>query len=234
MTKDRLLWADDEIDLLKPHILFLEEKGYEVVTTTNGQDALDLCREQSFDLVFLDENMPGLSGLETLTAIKEFLPSMPVVMITKSEEEDIMNQAIGSKIADYLIKPVNPRQMWLTIKKNVHKDEIIHDATTTSFQQNFMKLSQQINDANSCESWMDAYKKIVYWELELEQTKTGMEEMLKQQKIEANQLFTRFIRKNYLDWIDHPENRPLMSPDLFKTKVFPLLDAGENRFFHSH
>jgi len=231
MINDSLLWADDEIDLLKPHILFLEEKGYEVVTTTNGQDALDLCREQSFDLVFLDENMPGLSGLETLNAIKEFLPSLPVVMITKSEEEDIMNQAIGSKIADYLIKPVNPTQMWLTIKKNVHKDEIIHETTTTSFQQNFLKLSQQINDCRSYEEWIDVYKKIVYWELELEQTKTGMEDVLKQQKLEANKLFSKFIRKNYLDWIDIPANRPLMSPDLFKNKIFPLLDSGEKVFF---
>jgi DNA-binding response OmpR family regulator len=231
MIKDRLLWADDEIDLLKPHILFLEEKGYDVVTTTNGQDALDLCREQSFDLVFLDENMPGLSGLETLNAIKEILPSLPVVMITRNEEENIMNQAIGSRIADYLIKPVNPRQMFLSIKKNVHKDEIIHNTTSVSFQQNFSKLSQQIEKSDSWESWIDIYKKIVYWELELEQTKTGMEEVLKQQKHEANNLFTRYIRKNYLDWIDKPESRPLMSPDLFKTKVFPLLDSGEKVFF---
>jgi len=231
MTKDRLLWADDEIDLLKPHILFLEDKGYEVITTTNGQDALDLCREQSFDLVFLDENMPGLSGLETLNAIKEFLPSLPVVMITKSEEEDIMDQAIGNKITDYLIKPVNPTQMLLTIKKNVHKDEIILDATTTSFQQNFVKLNQQINESKTWEDWVDVYKKIVYWELELDQTKTGMDDMLKQQKMEANNLFSRFIRKHYIDWIDHPEGRPLMSPDLFKTKVFPLLDSGEKVFF---
>ena len=231
MTKDRLLWADDEIDLLKPHILFLEEKGYEVITTTNGQDALDLCREQSFDLVFLDENMPVLSGLETLNAIKEFLPSLPVVMITKSEEEDIMDQAIGNKIADYLIKPVNPMQMWLTIKKNVHKYEIIHDTTTTSFQQTFLKLSQQIDESKSSEDWIDVYKKIVYWELELEQTKTGMENVLKQQKAEANNLFSRFICNNYINWVDKPENRPLMSPDLFKKKVFPLLDAGETVFF---
>jgi CheY-like chemotaxis protein len=231
MTKDRLLWADDEMDLLKPHVLFLEEKGYEVVTTTNGQDALDLCREQNFDLVFLDENMPGLSGLETLVAIKEFLPTLPVVMITKSEEEDIMDQAIGGKIADYLIKPVNPLQMLLTIKKNVHKDEIIHDTTTTSFQQNFMKLSMQINDCRSAEDWVDVYKKIVYWELELEEAKTGMDDMLKQQKSEANSQFFKFIRKNYLDWTEKPTDRPLMSPDLFKNKVFPLLDAGEKVFF---
>lgn len=231
MTKDRLLWADDEIDLLKPHILFLEEKGYEVVTTTNGQDALDLCKEQTFDLVFLDENMPGLSGIETLNKIKKMIPSLPVVMITKSEEEDIMDQAIGSKIADYLIKPVNPVQMLLTIKKNIHKDEIIHDATTSTFQQNFMKISQQINDSSNAEEWIDVYKKLVYWELELEEVKTGMEEVLRQQKTEANNLFGRYIKKNYLNWIDHPETRPLMSQDLFKTKVFPLLDAGETVFF---
>lgn len=231
MTKDRLLWADDEMDLLKPHILFLEEKGYEVVTTTNGQDALDLCKEQTFDLVFLDENMPGLNGIETLNRIKEILPSLPVVMITKSEEEDIMDQAIGSKIADYLIKPVNPMQILLTIKKNIHKDEIIHETTTTSFQQNFLKISQQINDSSSSEDWIDVYKKLVYWELELEQAKTGMDEVLRQQKYEANNLFGRYVRKNYLNWIDQPEKRPLMSPDVFRTKVFPLLDAGETVFF---
>lgn len=231
MTKDRLLWADDEMDLLKPHVLFLEDKGYEVVTTTNGQDALDLCKEEVFDLVFLDENMPGLSGIETLNRIKELYPSLPVVMITKSEEEDIMNQAIGSKIADYLIKPVNPMQMLLTLKKNIHKEEIIHETTATSFQQNFLKISQQINASSSFDEWMDVYRKLVYWELELEETKTGMEEMLSQQKVEANALFGRFVRKNYLSWLHEPEKAPLMSPSIFKSKVFPLLDAGETVFF---
>lgn len=231
MTKDRLLWADDEMDLLMPHVLFLEEKGYEIVTTTNGQDALDLCKEQVFDLVFLDENMPGLNGIETLNRIKEIYPSLPVVMITKNEEEDIMDQAIGSKIADYLIKPVNPMQMLLTIKKNIHKEEIIHETTTQTFQQNFMRISQQINDSSTNDEWIDVYKKLVYWELELEEAKTGMDEVLKQQKIDANNLFGRFIKKNYINWIDRPETRPLMSPDVFKTKVFPLLDAGETVFF---
>ncbi len=231
MTNDRLLWADDEMDLLMPHVLFLEEKGYEVVTTTNGQDALDLCKEQVFDLVFLDENMPGLNGIETLNRIKEIYPSLPVVMITKNEEEDIMDQAIGSKIADYLIKPVNPMQMLLTIKKNIHKEEIIHETTTQTFQQNFMRISQQINDSSTNDEWIDVYKKLVYWELELEEAKTGMDEVLKQQKIDANNLFGRFIKKNYINWIDRPETRPLMSPDVFKTKVFPLLDAGETVFF---
>lgn len=231
MAKDRLLWADDEIDLLKPHIIFLEEKGYEVVTATNGQDAIDLCKEQTFDLVFLDENMPGLSGIETLNRIKEFMPSLSVVMITKSEEEYIMDQAIGNKIADYLIKPVNPMQMLLSIKKNIHKEEIIQETTTTTFQQNFQKISQQINDSSTPEEWIDVYKKLVYWELELEDTKTGMEEVLGQQKSEANRLFGKYIRNNYLNWVDSPETRPLMSPDLFKLKVFPMLDAGATVFF---
>ena len=231
MAKDRLLWADDEIDLLMPHVLYLEEKGYEVVTTTNGKDALDLCKEQSFDLVFLDENMPGLSGLETLTAIKEMLPSMPVVMITKNEEEDIMDQAIGSKIADYLIKPVNPSQMLLTLKKNIHKEEIIHDATTMLFQQNYMKLNMQIGDCRTAQDWMDVYKKIVYWELELEAAKTGMDEMLKHLKAEANNLFFKYIRSNYLDWSVENANRPIMSADLFKSFVFPALDKNEKVFF---
>lgn len=230
MAKDRLLWADDEIDLLMPHVLFLEEKGYEVITATNGLDALELCKEQVFDLVFLDENMPGLSGLETLNAIKEILPTLPVVMITKSEEEDIMDQAIGSKIADYLIKPVNPRQMLLTLKKNIHKEEIIHDTTTLSFQQNFAKLSAQINECRTHEEWIETYKKICYWEFELEDAKTGMEEMLKQLKTEANHLFFKFIKKNYLDWTGTQDNRPLLSTDLFKTKIFPLLDQQESVF----
>lgn len=231
MTKDRLLWADDEIDLLMPHVLYLEAKGYEVVTTTNGRDALDLCKEQTFDLVFLDENMPGLNGLETLSAIKELLPTLPVVMITKNEAEDIMDQAIGSKIADYLIKPVNPSQMLLTLKKNIHKVEIIHETTTNSFQQNFMKLHNQIGDCRTTEDWTEAYKKIVYWEFELEDAKTGMDDMLKQLKTEANKLFFKFIKNNYLDWMDQPSQRPLMSPDLFKTKVFPQLDQNEKVFF---
>ncbi len=228
--KDRVLWADDEIDLLKPHILFLQDKGYEVVPVVSGQDAIDCCKEQSFDIIFLDENMPGLTGLETLSHIKEIAPNVPVVMVTKSEEESIMNQAIGNKIADYLIKPVNPNQLLLSIKKNVHKNVIISETTTVGYQQEFGRIGMQINDSLTTDDWMEVYKKLVYWELELESSQVAMTDMLRMQKEEANNAFAKFVKKNYVDWIKNPVDRPLMSPDLFKKKVFPMLDNDEKVF----
>lgn len=231
MRKDRLLWADDEIDLLKPHILFLEDKGYEVVTVCSGQDAIDCVKDQTFDIIFLDENMPGLSGLETLSIIKEINPDVPVVMITKSEDEGIMNQAIGSKISDYLIKPVNPNQILLSIKKNLHKAQIVTETVTTDYQKEFAKIGMQINDSFTAEEWKDVYKKLVYWELELSESQTGMVDLLRAQKSEANHVFGKFIKRNYEKWMMYPEDRPMMSPDLFKKRVFPLLDNGETVFF---
>lgn len=231
MKKDQLLWVDDEIDMLKPHILFLESKGYDVKTVTNGQDAIDCCRETTFDLIFLDENMPGISGLETLARIKEISPTVPVVMITKSEEENIMDMAIGSKIADYLIKPVNPNQILLSLKKNLHKKDIITEVANSGYQQNFGKIGMQINDSFTYSEWMEVYKRLVFWELELEGTDSNMAEMLKMQKAEANVAFTKFIKKNYLEWMKPGNERPIMSPDLFKKKIFPLLDKGEKVFF---
>ena len=231
MKKDRILWADDEIDLLRAYILFLEDKGYEVVTATNGKDALELCQKEPFDIIFLDENMPGLSGLETLALIKETDPDVPLVMITKSEEENIMNMAIGNKIADYLTKPVNPSQILLTLKKNIHKKEIVSEHTSTTYRSEFGRIGMQINDSLTYENWVEVYKKLSYWELELEQTDNGMDEMLRMQKSEANATFNKFVKRNYASWFEKPENRPLMSPDLFKTKIFPLLDKGEKVFF---
>ena len=225
MKKDRVLWADDEIDLLKPHILFLQEKGYEVVPVISGQDA------ESFDIIFLDENMPGLTGLETLSHIKEIAPNVPVVMVTKSEEESIMNQAIGNKIADYLIKPVNPHQLLLSIKKNVHKNVIISQTTTESYQQEFGRIGMQINDSLTTRDWMEVYKKLIYWELELESSQVPMTDMLLMQKEEANNAFGKFVRKNYESWINNSAERPLMSPDLFKKRIFPMLEEGEKVFF---
>ncbi|MBR6031518.1 MAG: bifunctional response regulator/alkaline phosphatase family protein [Bacteroidaceae bacterium] len=232
----KLLWVDDEIELLKAHILFLEKKGYEVETVTNGYDALDLIENgkssnsKSFDLILLDENMPGLSGLETLTRVKELLPATPVVMVTKSEEEHIMEQAIGAKIADYLIKPVNPTQILLTLKKNIQQKEIVTEHTQSGYQQDFSRLGIQINDASSIEEWKDVYKKLTYWELQLSETESGMQEMLSMQRREANAGFAKFIRKNYIRWMERPEERPVMSPDIFKRTVFPLLDKGEKVF----
>lgn len=228
----RLLWADDEIELLNAHIIFLQGKGYEVTTVTNGPDAIEACRREAFDLILLDENMPGLTGLETLTTIKELHPATPVVMVTKSEEEDIMEQAIGSKIADYLIKPVNPHQILLALKKNIHSREIVAEKANSAYQQNFGRLSMQISDARSIEEWQDVYRKIVYWELELENADVQMREMLKSQKEEANSMFGRFVKKSYMEWMALPrEERPLMSNDLFRDRIFPLLDNGEKVFF---
>ena len=226
----KLLWVDDEIELLKAHILFLEKKGYEVETVSNGYDALDRCAEEAFDLILLDENLPGLSGLETLTRVKELLPATPVVMVTKSEEEHIMEQAIGAKIADYLIKPVNPTQILLTLKKNIQQREIVTEHTQSNYQQDFARLGMQINDASNLEEWKDVYKKLTYWELQLSETESGMQEMLAMQRHEANAEFSKFIRKNYLRWMEKPEERPVMSPDIFKRAIFPLLNQGEKVF----
>ena len=196
-----LLWVDDEIELLKAYIIFLEKKGYEVVTVSNGADAIDQCRAQTFDLVLLDEQMPGLSGLETLQRIKEIQPATPIVMVTKSEEENIMEQAIGSKIADYLIKPVNPSQILLTLKKNIHRKEIVTEVTQTGYQQDYQQISMQISDSRSFADWAEVYKRLVRWELELSSTESNMTDMLKMQKEEANIGFAKYIQQNYLDWV---------------------------------
>ena len=237
MTKNgTLLWVDDEIELLRAHILFLEKKGYEVVTVSNGDDAIDLCRERGFDLVLLDEMMPGISGLETLQRIKELSPSMPVVMVTKSEEEDIMNQAIGSKIADYLIKPVNPNQILLTLKKNIHRKEIVTEVTESGYQQDFQRISMAIMDSRSWEDWVDIYRRLVHWELELTTADSQMSEMLAMQKEEADKGFAKYIRSHYMQWMENlapgvrDTSRPMLSPELFKSTVFPAVDSGEKVF----
>lgn len=231
MSNGLLLWVDDEIELLNAHIIFLEKKGYEVVTVSNGPDAIDQCRQQTFDLVLLDEQMPGLSGLETLQQIKEIQPATPVVMVTKSEEENIMDQAIGSKIADYLIKPVNPNQILLTLKKNIHRREIVTEVTQTSYQQQYQQLAMEIGDCRTFDDWKDVYKKLVRWELELSSADSNMTEMLNMQKEEANNGFGKFIAKNYLGWIkNNNEGRPLISPEIFKRKIFPEIDKGNKVF----
>ena len=229
MNNGLLLWADDEMELLRAHLIFLEKKGYEVVTVTNGTDAIDECKKRTFDLVLLDEMMPGLSGLETLQRIKEITPQVPVVMVTKSEEEDIMNQAIGQQIADYLIKPVNPNQILLTLKKNIHRREIVTETVQSGYQQQFQQLSMQIMDCRTWEDWTAVYKKLVRWELELSATDSQMTEMLEMQKHEANIGFAKYVKQHYMDWMNGGEH-PLISNEIFKTKVFPLLSEGEKVF----
>ncbi|WGH76075.1 bifunctional response regulator/alkaline phosphatase family protein [Tenacibaculum tangerinum] len=222
-----ILWVDDEIDLLKPHILFLEKKDYQVTTCTNGRDAIDLVDENNFDIVFLDENMPGITGLETLATIKQKNANLPVVMITKSEEEYIMEEAIGSKIADYLIKPVNPNQILLSLKKNLDHSRLISEKTTSSYQQEFRKISMDLAMVNSYEEWAELYKKLVHWELELENIDdTGVLEILESQKSEANSQFFKFVKKNYQHWLTGAD-KPTFSHTLFKDYIVPNLSKEQ-------
>ena len=225
----RLLWVDDEIDLLRPHCLFLEKRGYDIATATNGNDAVELCRTQRFDLVLLDENMPGLSGLETLAAIKEVQPDVPVVMVTKNEAEDLMDQAIGAQIADYLLKPVNPMQILMALKKNIHRHEIVQEQTESGYRREFAQLALDMDAADDAAAWVELYKRLVHWELQLAAGADGaMADLLRDQKEEANAAFAKFVKANYADWVadaDAPA-RPTLSPDVLRRAVFPRLAAG--------
>ena len=232
MANQTILWADDEIDLLKPHILFLKNKGYNVVTANNGRDALDLAFEGNFSLIILDENMPGLTGLETLALLKQKLPDTPVIMITKSEEENIMDQAVGSKIADYLIKPVNPNQILIAIKKHLHSASLVSEQTSRTYREEFGAIGQAINTASDINEWYSLYQRLVFREMELAQAETNMDEMLRMQMQEANSEFYKWVKRNYEQWMDSDsKQRPLMSPRIFPDVVFPMLDKGEKLFF---
>jgi DNA-binding response OmpR family regulator len=228
-----ILWADDEIDLLRPHVLFLEQKGYNVTTVNNGLDAVEQVGKQEFDMVFLDENMPGLSGLETLTRLKAMAPRTPVIMITKSEEEHIMEEAIGSKISDYLIKPVNPNQILLALKKHLDGKRLVSEKSNTSYQQNFGRLGMRLSDRLSTTDWMTLYDELVRWELELAgNPDQSMAEILRSQWGEANELFCRFVERNYADWLTgKAADAPLQSHQLFKAKVAPLIEENGSPLF---
>ncbi|MFC5045733.1 PglZ domain-containing protein [Aquimarina hainanensis] len=228
MNAIKILWVDDEIDLLKPHILFLEKKNYTVTKCQSGTEAIEILDNNNFDIVFLDENMPGLSGIETLSEIKEKNESLPVVMITKSEEEYIMEEAIGSKIADYLIKPVNPNQILLSLKKNLDHSRLVSEKTTANYQQEFRKIAMDLAMVNSFEEWSDLYQKLLYWELQLEDIEdSGMFEILESQKVEANSQFFKFVQKNYEDWFNNSEDAPIMSHTLFRKKVIPEISKEQ-------
>lgn len=232
MEKVNVLWVDDEIDMLKPHIIFLDQKGYNVHTANNGEDAIDMLKSQPYDIVFLDENMPGLSGIETLAVIKEQYPSLPVIMITKSEEERIMEDAIGSNISDYLIKPVNPNQILLALKKNLENKKIISEKTTHAYQQEFRNIGMEISNQLTHSEWADVYRKLVSWELKLASSKDeSIAEILQMQKTEANQVFSKFIEKNYQNWVGGKvNNRPVLSHTLLREKVFPVMERNEPVF----
>ena len=227
MQPYRILWADDEIDLLTPHILFLEQKGYNVIPVNSGSDAIDRVDEENFDVIFLDENMPGMTGLETLDVIKSKNPNLPVVMITKSEEEQIMEDAIGGQIADYLIKPLNPNQILLSVKRILDNKRLVSEKANVSYRQEFMNISSAFGDQLSPEDWAELYKKLVYWELQFDESvDQSMAEVLQSQHEEANANFARFIVDNYTSWLDNGEDTPLLSHRVMEEKVFPEVGQG--------
>jgi len=233
MQRYNILWADDEIDLLKPHILFLEKKGYQMSPVNSGSDAIEKCENEHFDVVFLDENMPGMSGLETLNKIKSMYPNLPVVMITKNEEEQIMEEAIGAKIADYLIKPLNPSQILLSVKKILENRRLVTEKTNLTYQQEFRNISMAFQDDLSYNEWVEIYKKLIFWELEIDDTENkSMSEILTMQKEEANNRFSEFVSDNYESWLNDPDaERPLLSHQLMQKKVFPHLKKHQSLFF---
>ncbi len=228
MENIKVLWVDDEIDLLKPHIIFLEKKNYNVTTCNNGRDAIEIFEAGDFDIVFLDENMPGMSGLETLAEMKERKSATPIIMITKSEEELIMEEAIGSKIADYLIKPVNPNQILLSLKKNLDHSRLVSEKTSLDYQKEFRKIAMDMASVNSFDAWIETYKKLIFWELELEGIEdNSMIEILESQKNEANAQFGKFIERNYEDWFQPKADKPVLSHNLFRELVVPELRKKE-------
>ncbi|WP_304708145.1 response regulator [uncultured Rikenella sp.] len=233
MTNVRILWVDDEIELLKPHLLFLQNKGYEVETSNNGYDAVEMVQQKPFDLIILDEMMPGMTGLETLPRIKEHAPTPPVVMVTKSEEENIMDKAVGSKIADYLIKPVNPNQVLLSIKKNVHQQQLVSEKSTADYRSDFGKISVALSGARTFGEWTDIYRRLVQWDIELsESNDSSVREILSYQFKEANDLYARFVRDNYLGWFDDNDpERPVLSHTLLRQKLFPVVDKSKKTTF---
>ncbi len=233
MMNKKILWVDDEIEYLKPHIMFLQTKGYDIEACNNGYDALDLIKNNNYELVILDEMMPGITGLETLTKIKEVRPTVPVVMVTKSEEENIMNRAVGANIADYLIKPVNPNQVLMSIKKNLHKQEIYDEITTTDYRKEFAAISLSFSDARTIEDWMGIYKKLVNWELQLSDLRDeSVKEILQYQINEANNEFVKYIKKTYKSWFkSNATDKPVLSHTLFRSKVFPVVDENSKTTF---
>ncbi|MDB5253732.1 MAG: bifunctional response regulator/alkaline phosphatase family protein, partial [Flaviaesturariibacter sp.] len=233
MALAKILWVDDEIESLQSQKLFLENKGYDVHTLTNGFDAIDYIKENIVDVVLIDETMPGITGLETLAKIKEYNSGIPVVLITKNETENLMNEAIGSQISDYLIKPVNPNQVWLSLKKIIDNRRLVAEKTTTSYQQQFRNLFMALNSNPDYNEWMGIYKELVHWELSLQRSDSPeMIEVFQSQKNEANTEFFKFISRNYTSWLKPgAKEKPILSHTLIKEKVLPQLEKGTPVFF---
>jgi YesN/AraC family two-component response regulator len=233
MSLGKILWVDDEIESLQSQILFLKNKGYDVNAITNGLDAIDFVRENEIDVVLLDETMPGITGLETLAKIKEVNSSVAVVLITKNETENLMDEAIGSQITDYLIKPVNPNQVLLSLKKIIDNRRLVAEKTTSAYQQQFRNLFMALNSNPDYNEWMDIYRKLIYWELEMQKSDSPeMQEVLQSQKSEANTEFFKFISKNYAKWMNPKSSEaPVMSHSLLQFKVLPHVEKGTPTFF---
>lgn len=235
MENAKILWVDDEIDLLTPHIKFLELKGFNVTSVSNGFDALDSVKEENFDVVFLDEQMPGMNGLEVLAELKDVSPNTPVVMITKSEEEHIMEEAIGSHISDYLIKPVNPSQILMACKKILQNRQLVEQKVNSGYQQDFRKIGMQFYEHNDHQDWVDIYKKLAYWEMQIDENEDqSMGDVLQSQLTEANVNFGRHVMDNYLDWVntEDPRDRPMLSPEILPETAFKDLKGDyESVFF---
>ena len=231
MENITILWADDEIDLLKPHIMFLEDKGYTVIPVHSGDEAIDELSNHKIDLVFLDEQMPGLTGIDTLKIIKERHTQIPVIMITKSEEEHIMDEALGGKISDYLIKPVNPKQILLSVKKHTEARRLVSQQSTMNYQQQFREIAMQMSDRMDADEWIELYRRLVYWDIELANTDDdNIHSIFQSQREEANRLFCKYYEQHYLQWLNGSEEKPLMSTTVLREKLFPLLDQDDPTF----
>ncbi|MBU0559087.1 MAG: bifunctional response regulator/alkaline phosphatase family protein [Bacteroidetes bacterium] len=234
MSKRKILWVDDEIEMLRSHIIFLTEKGFDVTTVTNGEDAISEVEENSFDLIFLDEMMAGLGGLETLARIKEIDSNIPVVMVTKSEEESLMHEAIGSKISDYLIKPVVPSQVLMVCKKILESKKISGEYVQKDYLQNFNKISNLIKEDLDYKEWTDIYLKLINWELDLDlHSEIDLRQSLVEQKRECNQEFSKFVERNYKHWIHNQddEKSPIMSNQIVDEYLIPELKNSDGPVF---
>jgi CheY-like chemotaxis protein len=228
----KLLWVDDEIELLRPHIRFLSDKGYNVDTATNGEDAISMVKREVYDLVFLDEMMPGIGGLKTLSEMKEVQPSLPIIMVTKNEAESLMEEAIGAKISDYLIKPVSPSQILLICKKFLEGKRIEQEHVSRDYVQEFSTIAGSLMSQMGPEEWINIYQKIVGWDLELDRHReTGLQNMLGEQKRDANNVFAKYIEDNYPNWIHESNDRPVLSTEIIPEFVIPEIDNNKTVFF---